>query len=90
MTIEPAQHNCHSWIGLLRRRGFPTLDMTQKAQRGFGAKRREFIQRDDGGERLSLGYYGIAQPKLMLFLSGSEKKMLAVRRAAAGTQTRPL
>ena len=76
-------------LGLFGGDGFSTPDMTQKAQSGFGAKRREFIQRDDGGQRLSLGY-GIGEPKLMLFPAGSEKEMLAVRRATARAQTWPL
>jgi len=89
MTVKRAQHNGFSRIGLIRRRRFSTPDMTQKAQNGFGAKRCEFIQRDDGGQRLSLGY-GIGEPKLMLFPGGSKKEMLAIRRATARTQTRPL
>ena len=73
------------WLGS---RALP-LEVAQKPLRRRDSARRQFVDRDDGGERMSRGWR-IWQPELMLVPSCSQNEMFAVACPTVRAQSRPV
>ena len=88
MGIDSAEHCDDARIWLQGSHRVFALRVAQKAKRRLTAKRRELVERDDCRECLPFGKR-LAEPKLVLFSTASEKEMFAVRDLPARAQTRP-
>ena len=89
MSVERPQRVDDARVRFCPRSGVLTLDVAQKPLRRRDSARRQFVDRDDGGERMSRGWR-IWQPELMLVPSCSQNEMFAVACPTVRAQSRPI
>jgi len=88
MPVERPQRVDDARVRFCPRSRALTLDSAQKPLRRRYSAGRQFVDWDDGGERMSRGR-GIWQPDLMLVSSRSQNEMFAVACSTARAQSRP-
>ena len=89
MSVERPQRVDDARVRFCPRSRALTLDGAQKPLRRRYSAGRQFVDWDDGGERMSRGR-GIRQPELMLVPSCSQDEMFAIACPTVRAQSRPI
>ena len=89
MSVERPQRVDDARVRFCPRTRALPLDGAQKPLRRRDSAGRQFVDWDDGGERMSRGR-GIRQPELMLVPSCSQDEMFAVACPTVRAQSRPI